>query len=210
MIDDIGLGNQLGQWVIETACAQMKAWDAAGMPPLTVSVNVSPAQFRSDTIIPQVRAALEDNALPADRLELEILESMAIGQSGGINDTLTELRQTGVGIALDDFGTGYSSLVYLTQLPANVLKIDRGFIIDLLDDPRKQAIVERIISLAQVLNYTVVAEGVEEEAQARMLGAMGCDLFQGYYFSKPLKPDDFQSFVRSWGAVSPAPTFPAA
>jgi diguanylate cyclase (GGDEF)-like protein len=210
MIDDIGMGNQLGQWVIETACAQMKAWDAAGMPPLTVSVNISPAQFRSDAILTQVRAALEDNALPADRLELEILESMAIGEAGGINDKLAELRQTGIGIALDDFGTGYSSLVYLTQLPANVLKIDRGFIIDVLEDPRKQAIVERIISLAQVLDYTVVAEGIEEEAQARMLGAMGCDLFQGYYFSKPLKPDDFQAFVRSWGAVSPAPTFPAA
>ncbi|MEW6513709.1 MAG: EAL domain-containing protein [Pseudomonadota bacterium] len=209
MIDDIGLGNRLGQWVMETACQQMKAWDAVGMPPLTVSVNASPAQFRTDAIITEVNAALRANTLPADRLELEILESMAVGESGGINDYLEGLRQLGVGIALDDFGTGYSSLVYLTQLPANVLKIDRGFIIDVLDDPRKQAIVERIISLAKVLNYTVVAEGIEEEAQARMLGRMGCDLFQGYYFSKPLKPDDFEAFVRAWGAVSPAPTFPA-
>jgi diguanylate cyclase (GGDEF)-like protein len=209
MVDEIGLGNRLGQWVIDTACAQLKAWDAVGMPPLTVSVNASPIQFRTDDVITQIRTALAHNALAESRLEIEILESMAFGESGGINDYLNQLRRMGVGIALDDFGTGYSSLVYLTQLPANVLKIDRGFIIDVLDDPRKQAIVERIVSLAKVLGYTVVAEGVEEEAQARMLGAMGCDLFQGYYFSKPLKPDEFQTFVRSWGAVSPAPTFPA-
>jgi diguanylate cyclase (GGDEF)-like protein len=209
LIDDIGLGARLGQWVIETACAQMKAWDALGLPPFIVSVNASPAQLRSDAIIAQILAALEANALPPARLELEILESMAISESGGINDCLETLRRLGIGIALDDFGTGYSSLVYLTQLPANVLKIDRGFITDLLDDTRKQAIVERIISLAQALDLKVVAEGVEEEAQARILGAMGCDLFQGYYFSKPLRPDDFQAFVQARNAVAPAPTLPA-
>ena len=207
MIDDIGLGNRLGQWVIETACAQMQAWDATGLPPLTVSVNASPAQFRSEELITQVRAALADNHLAPSRLELEILESMAVGDAGGINDYLDELRGMGVGIALDDFGTGYSSLVYLTRLPANVLKIDRGFITDVLQDTRKQAIVERIVSLAKVLDYTVIAEGVEEEAQAALLGAMGCDQFQGYFFSKPLKPDDFLAFVQARNAVSPALTF---
>ena len=100
----------------------------------------------------------------------------------------------GVGIALDDFGTGYSSLAYLTQLPANVLKIDRGFIVPLLSDKRQQAIVERIISLAKALNYVVVAEGVEEVDQMRLLVDMGCDLFQGYLFSKPLSATDFVSF----------------
>ena len=207
IIDDIGLGSRLGQWVIETACAQMQAWDVVGLPPLTVSVNASPAQFRSEELITQVRAALATNHLAPDRLELEILESMAVGDSGGINDYLEAFRGMGVGIALDDFGTGYSSLVYLTRLPANVLKIDRGFITDVLSDTRKQAIVERIISLAKVLDYTVIAEGVEEEAQATLLGAMGCDQFQGYFFSKPLKPDDFLAFVQARNAVSPALTF---
>ena len=201
MIDDIGLGNQVGQWVIDTACAQLKAWDAQGLPPLSVAVNASPAQFHSADIVAQVHQALTDNGLPPTRLELEILESMAVG-AGSIDDTLDTLRNLGIGIALDDFGTGYSSLVYLTQLPANVLKIDRGFIIDLLEDTRKQAIVERIISLAKVLDYKVVAEGVEEAAQAKMLTAMGCDLFQGYYFSKPLKPDEFRAFVTARAAVT--------
>jgi EAL domain-containing protein (putative c-di-GMP-specific phosphodiesterase class I) len=200
MIEDIGLGNRVGQWVVDTACAQLKAWDAQGLPPLSVAVNVSPAQFHSADIVAQVHLALTQNALSAARLELEILESMAVGE-GSINDTLNTLRGLGINIALDDFGTGYSSLVYLTQLPANVLKIDRGFITDLIEDARKQAIVERIISLAKVLDYKVVAEGVEEAAQAHMLTAMGCDLFQGYYFSKPLKPDDFRAFVQSRGAV---------
>lgn len=195
LLDDIGLGAQLGEWVIDTACAQMAAWEAQGFPPIAVSVNASPAQFRSNEIVAQVRAALDRNALAAPRLELEILESMAVGTAGNINDTLEALRNMGVGIALDDFGTGYSSLVYLTQLPANVLKIDRVFITDLLTDSRKQAIVQQIISLAQVLNYTVVAEGVEEEGQAHMLAKMGCDIFQGYYFSKPLEPAALIEFI---------------
>lgn len=105
-----------------------------------------------------------------------------------------------VGIALDDFGTGYSSLVYLTQLPANVLKIDRAFTIDLLRDERKQAIVGQIISLAKVLDFKVVAEGVEEEAQIRILTTMGCDIFQGFFFSKPLLPADFVEFHKRTAA----------
>ena len=195
VIDEIGLGARLGEWVLNTACAQMAAWDRAGCAPLGVSVNVSPAQFRSGEIIVQVREALARNSIAPQRLELEILESMAVSESDSTNAILAELREMEIGIALDDFGTGYSSLVYLTQLPANVLKIDRGFIINLLADARQQAIVERIISLAKVLHYTVVAEGVEEEAQMRMLAAMGCDVFQGYLFSRPLTVDDFAELV---------------
>lgn len=194
LIDEIGLECQLGEWVIETACAQMAAWTAQGFPPLPVSVNASPAQFRSNEIVAQVRAALSRNALEATRLELEILESTAVNELWNINETLTELREMGVGVALDDFGTGYSSLVYLTQLPANVLKIDRGFISDLLTDRRKQTIVRQIILLAKGLDFKVVAEGVEEEGQVRILTAMGCDLFQGYFFSKPLDPEAFVKF----------------
>ena len=137
----------------------------------------------------QVCTALSRNNLAADLLELEILETTAMGYSDMTNDILTELRSMNVGIALDDFGTGYSSLVYLTKLPANVLKIDRGFILDLLTDSRKKVIVKQIISLAKVLNFKVVAEGVEDEAQIHALTAMGCDIFQGYFFSKPLSPE---------------------
>ncbi len=136
------------------------------------------------------------NNLAADLLELEILESTAVGDSDTIEEILTELRDMKVGIALDDFGTGYSSLVYLTKLPASVLKIDRGFIVDLATDPRRKAIVGQIISLAKVLCFKVVAEGVENEGQVHALAAMGCDIFQGFYFSKPLSPEHFIEFRR--------------
>ena len=207
LIEEIGLGCRLGEWVIETACAQMAAWDAQGCPPIPVSVNASPAQFRSNEIITQVRAALSRNTLAATRLELEILESTAVGDSMCINETLTELRNMEIGIALDDFGTGYSSLVYLTQLPANILKIDRGFITEMLTDQRKQAIIGQIISLANVLKFQVIAEGVEEVGQVRMLTEMGCDIFQGYFFSKPLEPEAFVRFQKETEAklvLSPA------
>jgi diguanylate cyclase (GGDEF)-like protein len=197
IIDEIGLGVRLGAWVIDAACAQMAAWDGLGYLPFPVSVNVSPAQFHSGEIVTQVRQALARHKVDPRRLELEILESMAVGDSANANATLGELRGIGVSIALDDFGTGYSSLVYLTQLPANVLKIDRGFIVNLMADARQQAIVERIISLAKVLNYTVVAEGVEDHAQSALLATMGCDVFQGYLFSKPLRPDEFVTLLHA-------------
>ncbi len=189
MIDEIGLESRLGHWVIDTACAQAAEWIAQGNAPLPVSVNISPTHFQSREIVMQVCTALSRNNLAADLLELEILETTAMGYSDMTNDILTELRSMNVGIALDDFGTGYSSLVYLTRLPANVLKIDRGFILDLLTDSRKKVIVKQIISLAKVLNFKVVAEGVEDEAQIHALTAMGCDIFQGYFFSKPLSPE---------------------
>jgi diguanylate cyclase (GGDEF)-like protein len=197
IIDEIGLGARLGAWVIDAACAQMAAWDVQGHAPFPVSVNVSPAQFHSGEIITQVRQGLAKHGLDARRLELEILESMAVGDSANANATLGELRGIGVSIALDDFGTGYSSLVYLTQLPANVLKIDRGFIVNLLPDGRQQAIVERIISLAKVLHYTVVAEGVEDRGQATLLAAMGCDVFQGNLFSKPVRAEEFAALLQA-------------
>jgi len=197
IIDEMGLGVRLGEWVINTACAQMAAWDAQGHAPVPVSVNVSAAQFHSGEIVTQVRQALAQHALDAHRLELEILESMAVGDSANATATLSELRGIGVNIALDDFGTGYSSLVYLTQLPANVLKIDRGFIVNLLPDGRQQAIVERIISLAKVLHYTVVAEGVEDRGQSTLLAAMGCDVFQGNLFSKPVRAEEFVALLQA-------------
>ena len=197
IIDEIGLGVRLGEWVINAACAQMAAWDAQGHAPVPVSVNVSAAQFHSGEIVTQVRQALAQHALDAHRLELEILESMAVGDSANATATLSELRGIGVNIALDDFGTGYSSLVYLTQLPANVLKIDRGFIVNLLPDGRQQAIVERIISLAKVLHYTVVAEGVEDRGQSTLLAAMGCDVFQGNLFSKPVRAEEFVALLQA-------------
>jgi diguanylate cyclase (GGDEF)-like protein len=203
VIDEIGLQGRLGEWVLDTACAQAMAWNRMGYPALAISVNVSPSQIHGGEIVNLVREALERHGLDPRHLELEVLESMAVNDASGTNSILAELRQMGVGIALDDFGTGYSSLVYLTQLPANVLKIDRGFIMHLLADTRQQAIVERIISLAKALDYVVVAEGVEEVEQMRLLVGMGCDLFQGYLFSKPLSAKDFVAFIDGSSSHSP-------
>jgi EAL domain-containing protein (putative c-di-GMP-specific phosphodiesterase class I) len=197
------LQGRLGEWVLDTACAQAMAWNRMGYPALAISVNVSPSQIHGGEIVNLVREALERHGLDPRHLELEVLESMAVNDASGTNSILAELRQMGVGIALDDFGTGYSSLVYLTQLPANVLKIDRGFIMHLLADTRQQAIVERIISLAKALDYVVVAEGVEEVEQMRLLVGMGCDLFQGYLFSKPLSAKDFVAFIDGSSSHSP-------
>ncbi len=196
LLDEMGLADWLSDWVLKTACAQMAAWDRLGLPPLSVSVNISPAQFEFGNLLEKVRVALDCNGLAPQRLEIEILETTAVNHSPEVSDTLAGLREMDINIALDDFGTGYSSLVYLTQVPANILKIDRAFIIDLASDARQLAIVERIIALAKVLDFCVVAEGVEELAQMDLLAAMHCDVIQGYLISRPLPPDDFVHFLQ--------------
>jgi diguanylate cyclase (GGDEF)-like protein len=202
LIEEIGLECRLGQWVIDNACRQIADWVACGIDPMPVSVNIFPTHFCSSDLVSDVIDALSRSKLPTHLLELEILESSAIGESAAIHDTLQRLRAMGVGVALDDFGTGYSSLVYLTKLPATTLKIDRAFIIDLEDNSHQQAIVGQIISLAKVLDFKVVAEGVETETQAEILRQMGCNFFQGYFFSKPLVPADFVEYCRRSEAAS--------
>lgn len=197
LIDAIGMGNWLGEWVVDRACAQMAEWDRIGLASVPVSVNISPIQFRESDIIATVEDALHRYALASARLELEILEDTAASDSPEIHATLTRLRAMGVGIALDDFGSGYSSLSNLTQLPANVLKLDRAFICNLGSDLRQQAIVGGIISLAQSLYLQVVAEGVEDQQQLSLLAGMGCDLIQGYLFSRPVPPDEFAEMLRA-------------
>ena len=196
LLDEMGLTDWLSDWVLKTACAQMAAWDRLGLPPLSVSVNISPAQFQFGNLLEKVRSALDVNGLAPQRLEIEILETTAVDHSPEVRDTLAGLREMNVNIALDDFGTGYSSLVYLTQVPANILKLDRAFIINLVSDVRQQAIVERIIALAKVLNFCVVAEGVEEVVQMDLLAAMHCDVIQGYLISRPIPPDDFVHLLK--------------
>ena len=196
LLDEMGLSDWLSDWVLKTACAQMTAWDRLGLPPLNISVNISPAQFQFGNLLEKVRSALDVNGLAPQRLEIEILETTAVDHSPEVRDTLAGLREMNVNIALDDFGTGYSSLVYLTQVPANILKLDRAFIIDLASDARQQAIVERIIALAKVLDFCVVAEGVEGLVQMDLLAAMHCDVIQGYLISRPVPPDDFVHLLK--------------
>ncbi|GAA0245810.1 putative bifunctional diguanylate cyclase/phosphodiesterase [Rhodanobacter caeni] len=191
LLDEMGLGVWLGEWVLDRACAQMRQWQDSGLRSIPVSVNMSPSQFERASVLEVVRASLDRYRLDARCLEIEILEATAVNDSDKAMRTLLALRAEGVRVALDDFGTGYSSLVYLTRIPADVLKLDQAFIRRLSSDARQQEIVRHIIALAKTLSYTVVAEGVEEEAQLSVLVAMGCDLVQGYLIGSPVPPDAF-------------------
>jgi diguanylate cyclase (GGDEF)-like protein len=191
LLDEMGLGIWLGEWVLDHACAQMRMWQDSGLISIPVSINLSPAQFERTSVLKQTKASLERYQLDPSRLEIEILEATAVNGSRKVQDTLSALRAEGIRVALDDFGTGYSSLVYLTSIPANVLKLDQAFIQGLSTDPLQQEIVKHIIALAKTLSYSVVAEGVEEEAQLSLLVAMGCDYIQGYLIGHPLPPHEF-------------------
>jgi diguanylate cyclase (GGDEF)-like protein len=196
VLNEMGLGDWLGKWVLNTACAQAMAWQSQGLRPILISVNVSPANFMNGSIIHLVKDALASSGLSPEHLELEILEETAITSFEEVHAILTQLREMSVHIALDDFGTGYTSLVYLSQIPANILKIDRAFISNLLSNPRQKTLLMHIIAMAKVLGYSIVAEGVEELSQLEMLNDMQCDIIQGYLFSKPLTADEFAKCLR--------------
>lgn len=193
LIEELGLDGWLADFVIDRACAQMKQWDARGLPAIPVSVNIAPGELAAVDFCERVLSALARHDLPCERLELEILESAEVGEGSAVRETLERLRARGVRIALDDFGTGYSSLVYLTALPADQLKLDRAFIRTMVGNARQQSIVEQVIALARSLDFKVIAEGVEDSAQHLLLRRMGCDQIQGFLFSRPLPPDDFAS-----------------
>lgn len=200
-LDEMGLGNRLGDWVLNEACRQMASWDLTDLPTVPISINLSPTQFRVENLRIQIERCLKEHNLAPHRLEIEMLEATAVDDSEVVRENLTSLRDMGINIALDDFGTGYSSLFYLTRVPANVLKLDRAFIYNLVNDGRQQAIVEQIVGLAKALGFTVVAEGIEEESQLEILASMGCDQFQGYLFRRPIPAEAFAELVRSQPAV---------
>jgi diguanylate cyclase (GGDEF)-like protein/PAS domain S-box-containing protein len=176
----------IGRWVLLEACNQIKAWQNRGVIHPHVSVNVSSRQFRQLDFVEQVKHALDISGIAAQQLGIELTESVMIVD---INDTVAKMRALkalGISIAVDDFGTGYSSLMYLKQLPIDTLKIDQGFVRDILTDTSVAVIVETIVSMAQHLDLRVVAEGVETAEQLAFLKQRGCSVFQGYYFSHPL------------------------
>ena len=181
LAEETGLIDQLGLWVLNRACA-----DAAGWPePLSVAINLSPAQLVHSDLVGLVRSALADNGLPARRLELEITESMLMTNTEQVLGQLHELSAMGVAIAMDDFGTGYSSLAYLWRFAFDKVKIDRAFTQNLNNDPKVNLIVRSIITLAHSLNIRVNAEGVETGQQMATLRAQGCDELQGFYLGRP-------------------------
>jgi EAL domain-containing protein (putative c-di-GMP-specific phosphodiesterase class I) len=180
----------LGRYVLRQACAQAFAWTAAGGAPITVQVNLSARELEDADLMLQVADALADTGLPAERLALEITETLLVRDAVAGGETLAGLRALGVQLALDDFGTGYSSLSYMRSLPLHSLKIAKEFIDGMTSTPDDEAFVRLIVELARIRGLRVVAEGIETVEQLDALRALGCDRGQGYYFSRPLAADD--------------------
>ena len=195
--EERGMIDAIGDWVLHTACRQARAWRDAGLPALTMAVNISARQFRKRGLIDSVTSALGAAGLPADCLALEITESAIMEDVATAATMLGELEQLGVQIEIDDFGTGHSSLAYLKQLPLHRLKIDRSFVCDVPGDRDDAAIVEAIIHLARSLGLDVIAEGVETDEQRRFLLERGCRAMQGYHFARPLGAEAFAAHLRT-------------
>ena len=197
LAEDTGLILPIGQWVLETACAQIKAWETNPLAcELQLAVNVSARQFHQPDFVEQVRAALNKTGANPSRLKLELTESVALGN---IDDTVVkmcDLNKAGVRFSMDDFGTGYSSLSYLTQLPLDQLKIDLSFVRNIGIKPTDAVIVQTIISMGNSLGMEVIAEGVENEEQRDFLERNGCHAYQGYLFSKPVPIEEFEALIR--------------
>lgn len=194
--EESGLILPIGEWVLRSAVRQMRAWHQAGLPPITVAVNLSVGQFRQAKLANLISRILDDAALPAQYLELELTESVAMDNPPVAIEMIDELRARGVHVAIDDFGSGYSSMSYLKRFRVHKLKIHRSFVADLAVDPDDEAIVAAVISLGHKLGLRIVAEGVENEAQLRYLNQNGCDDAQGHLFSKPLAAAQFEALVR--------------
>ncbi|MGV8979642.1 putative bifunctional diguanylate cyclase/phosphodiesterase [Clostridium sp.] len=190
-----GIIIELGRYVLRKVCMQIKTWEASGVNYIDVAVNISSKQFR-DTFLPEYIAnILKEYGLPSSVLELEVTESAIVENIKYADKMLNEFIKKGIKVSIDDFGTGYSSYSYLSQLSLNTIKIDKSFIDFINCDNKKSLIIKNIIDLAHILEMKVVAEGVEQEHQMRKLKEYGCDIIQGYYYSKPLSIKDFETYI---------------
>lgn len=197
LAEETGQIRAIGQWVLASACAQLKKWEQSALTSsLALSVNVSAKQFHQADLVAQVRSAVHQNGINPALLTLELTETMLVSNIEDTIRVMNELNEIGVGISLDDFGTGYSSLQYLKRLPLHQLKIDQSFVRDIATNNSDKAIVSTIILMAQSLNLDVIAEGVETEGQKQILNNTGCSHFQGFLFSKPVPIDQFENLLK--------------
>ncbi|WP_158219716.1 bifunctional diguanylate cyclase/phosphodiesterase [Ideonella sp. A 288] len=197
VMEDTGMMTIVGEWVLRSACTQIRRWLDAGVPALRVSVNVSSVQFQSPGFVPMVERVLSDSGVPPALVELELTESLLIGQPDPARATIEALKALGVRIAIDDFGTGYSALNYLRHFAVDYLKIDRSFVTDIATNARDRAVARSITELARALGIIVVAEGVETEAQADFFRGIHCGEMQGFLFGRPLPIEQVQRLLDS-------------
>ncbi|MEE9251533.1 MAG: EAL domain-containing protein [Alphaproteobacteria bacterium] len=189
--------SRLTDGVLREACEQAKAWQDAGLPPIRVSVNLSPADFKRTDIVSTVTGILDESGLTPQYLELEITEGMVMSGVESVIATLNELHALGVELAIADFGTGFSSMNYLKQFPLDRLKIDQSFVRHILTSEQDASITKAIIQLGHSLGFKVIAEGVETERQLEFLRVWGCDEAQGYYFSRPIPPEKMAAMLEA-------------
>ncbi len=195
LVEQLGLIVELGNWAIKTVCEQMSKWHRSGLPFIQVAVNLSPAHFQDLGLIDTVQDLLNKTGIPAQYLELEVTESAM--QTIGHIEVFKQLREIGVKIAIDDFGTGFSCLASLKQLPLDCLKIDKIFVEDMLYNSHTSLLLGTIIGLANALDYTLVAEGVESKDQALVLQGLGCNILQGFFFSPAIPPEEIPALINS-------------
>jgi EAL domain-containing protein (putative c-di-GMP-specific phosphodiesterase class I) len=202
--EESGLIVPITEWAIEEVCRHMHEWNRAGVPPIPVSVNISSRHVQRANVIEPIKAALRAHGQPADRLELELTETVLMQNIEAALPLLQALKALGVSISIDDFGTGYSSLSYLKRLPIDTLKIDRSFVSELESSPDSAAIVAAIIAMSKSMRLRVVAEGVESVVQMERLHGQGCVLMQGFLFARPLWSEEFVRLALSWPDGNPA------
>ena len=203
LAEHAGLMVNLGEWVFRTAVTQIAKWDAAGLPPIRLAVNLSLMQFRDPFFVGRLRKIVNELEVPAHRLELEITESIAMLDTDSVITSLNEFKAMGMDVSIDDFGTGFSSLSYLHRLPLDRLKIDRSFISGLQGQPQQASIVKSMITLGHDLGLTIVAEGVEHAEEAMHLRGLGCDQVQGWLFHPPMTAGAFETLLAT--SLSSAP-----
>ncbi len=206
LMQDSGLIVPVGDWVLQTACDQLGAWDKDGLPPLLMAVNCSAQQFVLGDFVDRVAQALDTSGIESGRLEIEFDENMLMRNLGDSTEKLQQLKSLGIGLALDDFGTGFSSLRYLARLPLDALKIDRAFVAGLPDRTDAVSICGAIVDLAHRFGMEAVAEGVESDGQVALLTELGCDQMQGFLFTRPVQADDLPRFLLAQREEADQPT----
>ena len=208
-LGQLGLAPVLDRWVMGEACRQMAEWEAAGFGAVPVSVNLSPGPLRDPALADDVRQRLRDHGLGAGRLELEVTEAMLMDEPDAAIAQLRSLRDAGARLSIDDFGTGWSSMAYFRHLPVSQLKLDRVFVQHVERNRRDASLCAGVIALAHQLGFGVVAEGVENEAQAKRLAGFDCDLFQGFLYSRPLDEERAGDYLRG-ARITPRTPSPSA